>query len=311
MLDKIQKLYPYLNIKNINSIRRDDKYLQNLFIASSDTDEYFVKLLDESWKKESLGIVVNIQKYDYPIPKIYKTIDDKFVFDFNNKEYFIQDFIKEKNFQKMNDDEVVSFGETLAKLHLLTSKIDHIRPAIEGFEGMKEQLEDKFERNSKFLNIELKDHAKYLFKLFEDLKESKADTLCHGEFTSEHVYFNKGKVSAVIDWDGVGLDNKYFDFGTAVVSLFNNQNFDIEKFNIFSNSYHKIIDYKENSEFIFNAMLYGVSKFFIWGLSDFFIKQKILPINQYLMYRNLIENKKRIIKIFEKSSSDSQKQCFN
>jgi Ser/Thr protein kinase RdoA (MazF antagonist) len=108
--------------------------------------------------------------------------------------------------------------------------------------------------------------------------------------------FNKGKLTAIIDFDDTTYSSKIFDVAISLrASCSTKRKLDIKKIKIYLREYEKIIKLsKKEKESIISNILYANIDFFVWAYTDMKkdLKNRKKYINNIIILtKDIIENK--------------------
>ena len=192
-------------IENTNYLlkSKDDKFILTIFEKRVLKKEipFFIKLMDQ----------LNNSKINCPKPLRNK--QGGYLFKLKNKLACIVTFIKGKDKKNLNLKNCYDIGKIIAQMHLSTKKIKLYRKNSMGIKNLNPLLNSIKFKSKKFLNIE-----KYLKTNFKEIKNKWPKKLpsgiIHGDLFIDNIFFNKDKISGIIDFYFAA--NDYFMYEIAI-----------------------------------------------------------------------------------------------
>jgi homoserine kinase type II len=192
-------------IENTNYLlkSKNKKFILTIFEKRVSKKEipFFMKLMDK----------LNISKINCPKP--LKNKDGKYLIRLKNKTACIVSFLQGKDKKILNLKNCYDVGKTIAQIHLSTNKIKLFRKNSMGIKNLNPLLKGIKFKSKKFSNID-----DFLKINFDDIKKKWPKKLpsgiIHGDLFIDNIFFNKNKLSGIIDFYFAA--NDYFMYEIAI-----------------------------------------------------------------------------------------------
>ena len=192
-------------IENTNYLlkSKNKKFILTIFEKRVSNKEipFFMKLMDK----------LNNSKINCPKP--LKNNDGKYLIKLKNKTACIVSFLKGKDKNKLNLENCFEVGKIIAQMHLVTKNINLSRKNSMGIKNLDPLLKSIKFRSNKFSNLE-----KFLINNLKDIKKNWPKKLpngiIHGDLFIDNIFFNKNKLSGIIDFYFAA--NDYFMYEIAI-----------------------------------------------------------------------------------------------
>ena len=192
-------------IENTNYLlkSKNKKFILTIFEKRVSNKEipFFMKLMDK----------LNNSKINCPKP--LKNNDGKYLIKLKNKTACIVSFLKGKDKNKLNLENCFEVGKIIAQMHLVTKNINLSRKNSMGIKNLNPLLKSIKFRSNKFSNLE-----KFLINNLKDIKKNWPKKLpngiIHGDLFIDNIFFNKNKLSGIIDFYFAA--NDYFMYEIAI-----------------------------------------------------------------------------------------------
>jgi homoserine kinase type II len=213
-------------IENTNYLLRskNKKFILTIFEKRVSKKEipFFMKLMDR----------LNTSKINCPKP--LKNKDGKYLIRLRNKTACIVSFLQGKDKKTLDQNNCYDVGKTVAQMHLSTNKIKLFRKNSMGVKNLKPLLKSIKFKSKKFSNID-----GFLKINFDDIKKKWPKKLpsgvIHGDLFIDNIFFNKNKLSGIIDFYFAANDYFMYEIAICVNALcFDkiNSKFKINKYKI-------------------------------------------------------------------------------
>jgi len=290
LLNDIQANYGFVinDMEQLTGGWINQKYLiktssNNLYVLK----EISLKKFPSSYLKYLIKNV-ELQQYLYNqnilVPKVILNKNENCVTKFSNDTYFfVQEYVDgySKEFDQLNETEIYSIGQNLAKLH---NKLKNVNSQpfkssflkLKNLNILKQDLKTKQSQinpSSSFKFIQELEKCKKILIDIENnniLDNNNQLQLIHGDFTPDNIIFEDNNVKAILDFELVRINSKLQDIGRIVLSTaFINFKFDSKKIQSFINGYSSIskIDY---SDIINSLKFVWINEFDIWIQDRYF-----------------------------------------
>jgi len=192
-------------IENTNYLlnSKNKKFILTIFEKRVSNKEipFFMKLMDK----------LNNSKINCPKP--LKNNNGKYLIKLKNKTACIVSFLKGKDKNKLNLKNCFEVGKIIAQMHLVTKKINLSRKNSMGIKNLDPLLKSIKFRSNKFSNLE-----KFLVNNLKEIKKNWPKKLpkgiIHGDLFIDNIFFNKNKLSGIIDFYFAA--NDYFMYEIAI-----------------------------------------------------------------------------------------------
>jgi homoserine kinase type II len=192
-------------IENTNYLlkSKNKKFILTIFEKRVSNKEipFFMKLMDK----------LNNSKINCPKP--LKNNNGKYLIKLKNKTACIVSFLKGKDKNKLNLKNCFEVGKITAQMHLVTKKINLSRKNSMGIKNLDPLLKSIKFRSNKFSNLE-----KFLVNNLKEIKKNWPKKLpkgiIHGDLFIDNIFFNKNKLSGIIDFYFAA--NDYFMYEIAI-----------------------------------------------------------------------------------------------
>jgi len=205
----IEKIISFQGIKkgieNTNYLlkSKNKKFILTIFEKRVSNKEipFFMKLMDK----------LNNSKINCPKP--LKNNDGKYLIKLKNKTACIVSFLRGKDKNKLDLKNCFEVGKIIAQMHLVTKNINLSRKNSMGIKNLDPLLKSIKFRSNKFSNLE-----KFLVNNLKEIKKNWPKKLpkgiIHGDLFIDNIFFNKNKLSGIIDFYFAA--NDYFMYEIAI-----------------------------------------------------------------------------------------------
>ena len=192
-------------IENTNYLLRskNKKFILTIFEKRVSQKEipFFMKLMDR----------LNNLKINCPKPQ--KNKDGSYLIRIKNKTACIVSFLKGKDKKSLNLKNCHDIGKMIAEMHLSTKKINFSRKNSMGIKYLSPLLNSIKFKSKKFTNID-----KFLKINFNNIKmkwpKKLPSGIIHGDLFIDNIFFEKNKLSGMIDFYFAA--NDYFMYEIAI-----------------------------------------------------------------------------------------------
>lgn len=278
----IQILFKYNlgELKSFKPIVRRLSVLNPSLIIKTTKGKYFLKVYIKQFKRfryhilKGLDLLAFLEKKKYPSIRVISAKNKRPYVTYKGTTFAIFEFMSLKEKKISNVEQAYELGKYLGKLHKL-AKTFPLSKTGQGYNSFNRELSKNFylTKNAPKKYIKILDYVKnYYPKLKVPVSQPKS--LCHVEFTSQHVKFKGNKLVKVIDWDEVSKDHMFYDLGTTMAECFTKNSINFKLLSAIIKGYgsqRKLTKWEK--EHLFEAILFGICKFVIWGLDKEEIKK--------------------------------------
>ena len=223
-------VYTKINKKDISYINKkfnDEKFLSfkgikqgienTNYLLKSKNKKFILTIFEKRVSKKEIPFFMklmnrlNTSKINCPKP--LKNKDGKYLVKLRNKTACIVSFLQGKDKKILNQKNCYDVGKTIAQMHLSTNKIKLFRKNSMGVKNLKPFLKSIKFKSKKFSNID-----GFLKINFDDIKKKWPKKLpsgvIHGDLFIDNIFFNKNKLSGIIDFYFAA--NDYFMYEIAI-----------------------------------------------------------------------------------------------
>ena len=274
-LKKILLKYIIGKLVNYRIIKRRLDTLNPSLVIKTSKGKYFIKVYIKEFERfryhilKGLELLSYLQKKRYPCVRVISSNVNKPYIKYKNLTIAVFEFMNfgEKNITTKK--EAYEIGKYLGRLHVLAKDFP-LNKVGQGYDSFRKGLDSGFyltknapEKYKKVLN--------YMKDVISDLKipRNQPKSVCHVEFTSQHVRFKNQKLVSVIDCDEVSRDSMLYDLGTTAVSVFDKDKINFGFLAEIIRGYDKdrrLTVWEKNH--LYEAVSFGIFKFVIWGLDE-------------------------------------------
>ena len=192
-------------IENTNYLlkSKNKKFILTIFEKRVSNKEipFFMKLMDK----------LNNSKINCPKP--LKNNNGKYLIKLKNKTACIVSFLKGKDKNKLNLKNCFEVGKIIAQMHLVTKNINLSRKNSMGIKNLDPLLKSIKFKSNKFSNCK-----SFLANNLKEIKKNWPKKLpkgiIHGDLFIDNIFFNKNKLSGIIDFYFAA--NDYFMYEIAI-----------------------------------------------------------------------------------------------
>jgi homoserine kinase type II len=192
-------------IENTNYLLRskNKKFILTIFEKRVSNKEipFFMKLME----------ILNNSKINCPKP--LKNKEGNYLIKLKNKTACIVSFLKGKDKSFFNSKNCFEVGKIIARMHNVTKNIKLFRKNSMGIKNLNLLLKNIKFKSKKFSNLE-----KFLSNNLKDIKKNWPTKLphgiIHGDLFIDNIFFNKNKLSGIIDFYFAA--NDYFMYEIAI-----------------------------------------------------------------------------------------------
>ena len=223
-------VYTKINKKDISYINKkfdDDKFLSfkgikqgienTNYLLKSKNKKFILTIFEKRVSKKEIPFFMklmdrlNASKINCPKP--LKNKDGKYLIRLKNKTACIVSFLPGKDKKILNLKNCYDVGKTIAQIHLSTNKLKLFRKNSMGIKNLNPLLKSIKFKSKRFSNID-----EFLKINFDDIKKKWPKKLpsgvIHGDLFIDNIFFNKNKLSGIIDFYFAA--NDYFMYEIAI-----------------------------------------------------------------------------------------------
>ena len=167
---------------------------------------FFMKLMDD----------LNLSKISCPKP--LKDKNGNYLIKLKNKTACVVTFLKGKDKQKLNINNCYQVGKVISQIHSITKKLNLSRKNSMGIKNLNPLLKSIKFKSKKNSNLE-----KFLIQNLSNIKKNWPSKLpsgiIHGDLFIDNIFFNKNKLSGVIDFYFAANDFFMYEIAICINAL--------------------------------------------------------------------------------------------
>lgn len=270
--EKILENYNLGKLKGFKKGRKEEYDVQPCFIIQTTKGKFFLKTYlgsrDFSLIRNGLRFLDFLRKKNYPAIKAYITKKGRPYLLHRKTLIAIFELMDLKENKSLTQKQACEFGKALGRLHKITRNASITKTkGYNYYFSLFEKNRHLKEKGPK-LYREAIEYAKGEFKNLKVPKD-QPKSVCHEEFTLEHVRFKNGKIVKVIDWDWINKGFLIYDLGTTMTQGFRNRKLDFNLLRAIIKGYEserKLTKWERDH--LYEALTYGMFKYMIWGLDE-------------------------------------------
>ena len=167
---------------------------------------FFMKLMDD----------LNLSKISCPKP--LKDKNGNYLIKLKNKTACVVTFLKGKDKQKLNINNCYQVGKVISQIHSITKKLNLSRKNSMGIKNLNPLLKSIKFKSKKNSNLE-----KFLIQNLSNIKKNWPSKLpsgiIHGDLFIDNIFFNKNKLTGVIDFYFAANDFFMYEIAICINAL--------------------------------------------------------------------------------------------
>lgn len=272
-MDNILKNYNIGTFKKFGKVAKNDVISLSQIVYTT-KNKVFMKVCNARHDDviQSLKVASSLWKKGFPVYEVFLTKDNKKFFNYKKHPIVFLEFIDIpiiEDWPMISEKQMKDYARQLARFHNLTKKIK-LKQTSAGSHKDISGLISKFYKKRKSLPTFAQEALSFM-------KKQMPKTLCKAgeyksgyfsEYNPGHVYFNKNKVSYVIDWE-IGRNYSYYDLGSSLIACFLGNKISYKKIKTFIKEYNKSRTLsKWEKDHLYEALTFGAFKYNIWNLID-------------------------------------------
>ena len=197
-------------IENTNYLlkTKKEKFILTIFEKRVSNREipFFMKLMD------------SLNQSKISCPKPLKDKNENYLIKLKNKNACVVSFLKGKDKQILNINNCYQVGKIISQMHSITKKLKFSRKNSMGIKNLNPLLKSIKFKSKKNSNLE-----KFLTKNLSNIKKSWPSKLpsgiIHGDLFVDNIFFNKNKLSGVIDFYFAANDFFMYEIAICINAL--------------------------------------------------------------------------------------------
>ncbi len=197
-------------IENTNYLlkTKKEKFILTIFEKRVSNEEipFFMKLMD------------NLNQSKISCPKPLKDKNGNYLIKLKNKTACVVTFLKGKDKQTLNLNNCYQVGKIISQMHSITKKLKFSRKNSMGIKKLNPLLKSIKFKSKKNSNLE-----KFLIQNLNNIKKNWPSKLpcgiIHGDLFVDNIFFNKDKLSGVIDFYFAANDFFMYEIAICINAL--------------------------------------------------------------------------------------------
>ena len=197
-------------IENTNYLlkTKKEKFILTIFEKRVSNKEipFFMKLMD------------SLNKSKISCPKPLKDKNENYLIKLKNKTACVVSFLKGKDKQILNINNCYQVGKIISQMHSITKKLKFSRKNSMGIKNLNPLLKSIKFKSKKNSNLE-----KFLIQNLSNIKKNWPSKLpsgiIHGDLFIDNIFFNKDKLSGVIDFYFAANDFFMYEIAICINAL--------------------------------------------------------------------------------------------
>ena len=260
-------------IKNLEGIQEGVENT-NYKVILENNNKYILTIFEKRTKKEDLPFfnqsMLEFKKNGIPCPTAIE-IDKNSIFSIHNKNCSIYSFLEGRPIENINDTALNSLSTVIAKLHDV-GRVTQLKRENTMLMTSWNYILNKFKdfNNHKFVQ-EIKLVSDCIYEIQDLFPKDLEKALIHADLFPDNIFFEKNKVSGIIDFFFTCQDTVVYDLSTLINSWFFHQDFEEGNCIIFLNNYLNNTNLTKNEKEYFNFYLkVSAIRFFLTRLHDMY-----------------------------------------
>ena len=209
-LENLLKILNQYSIGNLIEFSGIKEGIENTnYFVRTNKGKFILTIFENRVQDKDIPFFVNIMKHlnreNFLSPKPIEDNNKNIINEFNKKKFIIVSFLEGKWKSKTNNNDCLELGQCIAEMHNKTKNFNQVRKnslSIKGWEKLIISCKSKITK--KQLNLFGPDLINEIEDSFELCKKNWPSNLpiglIHGDIFPDNVFFNKNKVSGVIDF---------------------------------------------------------------------------------------------------------------
>ena len=268
LIRKIVRSYDIGRLQSFSRLERQPILLP-AFVIKTTKGKYFTKQCRHFnyYTRKGLWLLKYLEEKGYPAVRILRGRKKRYYVMHNGKAYALYRFLILPGRKKsVSESEAYSYGSALGRLHVLTHGIK-IKCYADFYKHMSRVFLSYY-----YLFRKAPPKAKRILAYYKEnlpgmiAPQWLPKAYLHSEFSTEHVFFKKGKVWEVIDFEDFYRDHMFYDLGVPMLSMIE-RGLDYGKLRAYIRGYEserKLLAWEK--EHLFEAALFGAFRFITWSM---------------------------------------------
>ena len=178
----------------------------------------YEKRVDEKDLPFFIGLMKNLFNKNFPSPEPIINKNGNYISEISGKKSAVVSFLNGKDKIKLNLNNCFEVGKVIANIHKITKKINISRKNSMGIKELGPLLKSIHFKSKKFNNLQ-----NFLANNLKDIKKNWPSKLpqgvIHGDLFIDNIFFNKDKLSGVIDFYFAANDIFMYEIAICINAL--------------------------------------------------------------------------------------------
>ena len=211
------KIEKFISFKGIKQGIENTNYL-----LKSENKKFILTIFEKRVSKKEipffLKLMEGLNNSKINCPKPLKTINGNYLIKLKNKTACIVSFLNGKDKKKLNSKNCFEIGKIVAQMHLVTKKMKLFRKNSMGIKNLNSLLKSIKFKSKKSNNLE-KFLASNLKNIQKNWPKKLPQGIIHGDLFMDNIFFNKNKLSGIIDFYFAGNDYLMYEIAICINAL--------------------------------------------------------------------------------------------
>ena len=245
----------------------------NYLIKTNDKKKFIFTIFEKRTKNSDLPFFhkamneFSANDINCPIPII---IDNNDIFEVKGKSCAIYSFIEGHQITTINDQSMVSLGNSISKIHMIGIQSELRRKNDMLALSSWDYILEKFKQYDGKSKSEISHVINTIKNLRDKFPKSLRASLIHGDLFKDNIFFQNNEISGFIDFFFTCSDTIVYDLATLINAWFyEDGQFDEYHFKIFFNQYFESISWSDEEKNYLNFYLkVSAIRFFLTRIHD-------------------------------------------
>ena len=192
------------------------------YLLKSENKKFILTIFEKRVSKKEipffLKLMEGLNNSKINCPKPLKTINGNYLIKLKNKTACIVSFLNGKDKKKLNSKNCFEIGKIVAQMHLVTKKMKLFRKNSMGIKNLNSLLKSIKFKSKKSNNLE-KFLASNLKNIQKNWPKKLPQGIIHGDLFMDNIFFNKNKLSGIIDFYFAGNDYLMYEIAICINAL--------------------------------------------------------------------------------------------
>ena len=192
------------------------------YLLKSENKKFILTIFEKRVSKKEipffLKLMEGLNNSKINCPKPLKTINGNYLIKLKNKTACIVSFLNGKDKKKLNSKNCFEIGKIVAQMHLVTKKMKLFRKNSMGIKNLNSLLKSIKFKSKKSNNLE-KFLANNLKNIQKNWPKKLPQGIIHGDLFMDNIFFNKNKLSGIIDFYFAGNDYLMYEIAICINAL--------------------------------------------------------------------------------------------